>query len=152
MSTPKVYDYINSLIEMLDESEKFKQCDFSILCDRYPIPSGKATYKAKVLYISLKNKDNEFKRFYHDKIVELGLEYITLTSNVRRRISTTSIEFFVEGSNEEQSFKEYKYYNYSIRKVNDKKTKELIEQMRQKYNINTPQLFVGVQQQIVLDE
>ena len=150
-STPKVYDYINSLIEMLDESEKFKQCDFSILCDRYPIPSGKATYKAKVLYISLKNKDNAFKRLYYDKIVELGLEYITLTSNVRRRISTTSIEFFVEGSNEEQSFKEYKYYNYSIRKVNDKKTKELIEQMRQKYNINTPQLFVGVQQQIVLD-
>ena len=151
MSTPKVYDYINSLIEMLDESEKFKQCDFSILCDRYPIPSGKATYKAKVLYISLKNKDNAFKRLYYDKIVELGLEYITLTSNVRRRISTNSLEFFAEGSNEEQSFKEYKYYNYSIRKVNDKKTKELIEQMRQKYNINTPQLFVGVQQQIVLD-
>ena len=150
-STPKVYDYINSLIDMLDESEKFKQCDFSILCDRYPIPSGKATYKAKVLYISLKNKENEFKRLYHDKIVELGLEYITLTSNVRRRISTNSLEFFAEGSNEEQSFKDYKYYNYSIRKVNDKKTKELIEQMRQKYNINTPQLFVGVQQQLILD-
>ena len=151
MSTPKVYDYINSLIEMLDESEKFKQCDFSILCDRYPIPCGNAAYKAKVIYISLKNKDNAFKRLYYDKIVELGLEYITLTSNVRRRISTNSLEFFAEGSNEEQSFKDYKYYNYSIRKVNDKKTKELIEQMRQKYNINTPQLFVGVQQQIVLD-
>ena len=88
MSTPKVYDYINSLIDMLDESEKFKQCDFSILCDRYPIPGGKSAYKAKVIYTWLKNKDNEFKRFYHDNIVELGLEYITLTSNVRRRIST----------------------------------------------------------------
>ena len=49
MSTPKVYDYINSLIDMLDESEKFKQCDFSILCDRYPIPCGKAAYKSKVI-------------------------------------------------------------------------------------------------------
>ena len=51
MSTPKVYDYINSLIDMLDESEKFKKCDFSILCDRYPIPGGKSAYKAKVIYI-----------------------------------------------------------------------------------------------------
>ena len=32
----KVYEYINSLIEMIDESEKYKECHFSILCERYP--------------------------------------------------------------------------------------------------------------------
>lgn len=148
----RVYEYINSLIDMLDESEKFKQCDFSILCDRYPISSGKATYKAKVLYISLKNKKGEFKRIYYDKINEMNINYITLTSNVRRRISTNQIEFFVEGCNEEQTFKDYKYYNYSIRKAADKRTKELIEQMRVKYDITKPQLFVGEKQELVLDD
>ena len=29
----RVYEYINSLIDMLDESDKFKESSFSILCD-----------------------------------------------------------------------------------------------------------------------
>ena len=112
---------------------------------------GKTAYKDKILYISLKNKKGEFKRIYYDKISEMNIEYITLTSNVRRRISTNQLEFFVEGSNEAQTFKEYKYYNYSIRKAADKRTKELIEQMRTKYNITKPQLYVGERQELILE-
>ena len=64
-----------------------------------------------------------------------------------------SIEFIVECSNEEQSFKEYKSYNYSIRKATDKKTKELIKKMKQKHkHTSTVHLIQFVQQQIVLDE
>ena len=147
----RVYEYINSLIDMLDESDKFKESSFSILCDRYPISSGKATYKAKVLYISLKNKSGEYKRIYYDKITEMNMNYIILTSNIRRRISSNQIEFFVEGSTEEQVFKDYKYYNYSIRKAYDNKNKELIENMRVKYNISKPQMFIGEKQDIVLE-
>lgn len=35
-----------------------------------------------------------------------------------------SCEFFIERSNEEQAFKDYKFDNYSIKKANDKKIKE----------------------------
>ena len=113
---------------------------------------GKTAYKDKILYISLKNKKGEFKRIYYDKINETNTEYIILTSNVRRRISTNHIEFFIEGSNEKQTFKEYTYYNYSIRKAADKRTKELIEQMRTKCNITKPLIYVGEKQDIILDD
>ena len=79
---------------MLDESDKFKESSFSILCDRYPILNGKATYKAKVLYISFKNKSGEYKRLYYDKITEMNMNYIILTFNIGRRISSNQIELF----------------------------------------------------------
>ena len=65
---------------MASPSEKYKECDFSILCERYPINSGKATYRAKVLYISLKNKKGDFKRIYYDKISEMNMENIKISS------------------------------------------------------------------------
>ena len=72
----------------------------------------------------------ECKRISNDKINELNIDYIKLKSNVRRRISKNQIEFFVEGSNEEQAFNDFMNYNYSIKKVADKSNKELIEQLR----------------------
>ena len=46
----KVFEYINNVISILDEPEKFEKCDFSILCDKYPIQTNKNMYLAKVLY------------------------------------------------------------------------------------------------------
>lgn len=156
----RVYEYINSLISLLPQPDEFKLCDFTLLCEKYPINIGKGTYLAHVLYISLisqssssqseKSNDNSI-RIYPNQLKEMNLEKVVLTSNIRRRINTNSPEFFVNGNNEEQIFKEHSFYNYSIEKV-DKSNKEMILKLREKYEIAEPQLFKGVHQNIVLDD
>ena len=58
-------------------------------------------------------------------------------------------EFFVNGSNKEKEYGEYSYYNYSI-ELASKKTKTMIEELRKKYELNTPELFIGEHQELVL--
>ena len=75
----KVYEFINCLISTLSVSEKYEKCNFAILCDKFPIIVGKGSFRARVLYVSL----NSTERIYYDRLKELGLEYITITANVR---------------------------------------------------------------------
>lgn len=145
----KVFDYINNVISLLDNPEDFSKCDFSILCDKYPIQTNRNNYLAKVLYISLKS-ENGIKRLYPNKIKEYEIEYVILNSNSRRRLSDKMNEFFVNGNNEIQTYKENDFYNYSI-ELASKKTKELILQLREKYNLTAPSMFVGVSQPLVLE-
>lgn len=150
MSTQlKVYEYINSFISLLETPEDFKHCDFTLLCDKYPINSGKSNYLAKVLYISLQTPDKTI-RFYPDKIKEMGFEHVVLTSNTRRRINCNSLEFFVNGNTEKQVYKEHEYYNYSIERIN-KTNRDMLLKLREKYDIPEPTIFKGTHQNIVLD-
>lgn len=149
METQKVYDYVNSLISALPEPDDYKRCNFAILCDKYPINTGLGNYIAKVIYISLKN-DKKTIRIYPDTIKKYNLDTIKLTSNTHRRINEKFNEFFVNGNNEEQKYNEYSYFNYSIESVS-KNTKALIEKLRVKYNLNTPELFVGEHQELVIE-
>ena len=55
MINMKVFEYINNLISLLQDPNKFNDCDFSILCDKYPVLLGENSFKAPVLYVSLKN-------------------------------------------------------------------------------------------------
>lgn len=145
----KVFEYINNVISILDEPEKFEKCDFSILCDKYPIQTNKNMYLAKVLYISLKSK-KDVCRLYPDKIQENNLEHVILTTNSRRRLSDKMNEFFVNGSNEEQFYEEHSFYNYSVELAN-KMTKDIIIKLREKYNLTTPSIFIGTSQPLVLE-
>ena len=150
-SNLKIYEYINSLISLLPKPDDFKLCDFTLLCEKYPINVGKGTYLTHVLYISLTNSDKKITRLYPNQLKDMNLEHVILTSNLRRRINTNSQEFFVNGNTELQTFKEHSFYNYSIEKV-DKSNKEMILKLREKYEIPEPQLFKGNHQNIVLDE
>ena len=149
MQAQKVFDYINTLISLLPNPSEYKHCNFSLLCDKYPITVNKSIYRAKVLYISL-NIADKYTRLYPDKLNEMGLDTVLLTSNQRRRITTNMQEFFVNGNTEEQVYKEAQYYNYSIEKANAN-TKELIKKLREKYNIQEPKIFVGLHQNLVLE-
>ena len=149
MQPLKVYDYVNNLISLADKPEDFDKCKFAILCDKYPIQSGIHSYIGKVIYISIKN-DKTTWRVYPDKIKEYGIEYITLTTNARRRLSYKMNEFFVNGNNQLQEYKENNFYNYSIELI-DKHTKELIDELRKKYTLDTPELFVGEHQCLVIE-
>lgn len=145
----KIYDYINTLISLLPNPDEFKHCNFSLLCDKFPIISSKSIYLAKVIYISLNVGDN-FIRFYPDKLNEMGLNRVLLISNLRRRLTINMPEFFVNGNTEEQVYKDNHYYNYSIEKANAS-TKELIKQLREKYNLPEPKIFIGLHQNLVLE-
>lgn len=149
MNTLKLYDYINNLISLAETPENFEKCKFAILCDKYPIQANSKKYIAKVIYISIKT-DKRVWRIYPDKIKQYDIEHIQLTANLRRKLSYKMNEFFVNGDNNEQEYNENKYYNYSIEMV-DNKTKELIEALRKKYNLEIPELFIGEHQNLVLD-
>ena len=147
----KVYDYVNSIISLLslnNKSENFKKCNFAILCDKYPIQSGFKNYLAKVIYISIKTEKNTL-RLYPDNIKELDMEYIILSSNTRRNLNSKMNEFFINGNTEEQDYNDYKFYNYSIERINTR-TKELVEKLREKYKLETPTLFIGEHQDLVI--
>ena len=151
-STPNnftVYEYINTLISLLPKPDGFAKCNFAILCDKLPFNLKNSLYLAKVLYVSLQN-DTETIRFYPNKLKEMNLEYVKLTSNSRRKLSANMHEFFVNGNTEKHEFKECPYYNYSIERTNIN-TKDLIAKLREKYNITEPDVFIGKHQDLVLD-
>lgn len=143
----KVFDYVNTLMTLTPD--EIKNCNFTLLCEKYPINAGKSSYLAKVLYISLQSNDKTI-RFYPDKINEMNLDYVILTTNARRRININSQEFFVNGNTEKQVYKESEYYNYSIERVN-KANQEMLSQLREKYNIPEPTIFKGIHQNIILE-
>lgn len=152
MKQNKVYDYINKVVSYLSEihrSEDFKNCKFAILCDKYPIQSNFKNYIAKVMYISIKTEKNTL-RIYPDTIKEFDMEYITLTNNSRRKFSKFMNEFFINGNTEEQEYNENKFYNYSIERANAK-TLEIVKALREKYNLEPPQIFIGEHQDLVLE-
>ena len=144
----RVFEYINNLISLLENPDDFNKCDFTLLCEKYPI-INKSSFIAKVLYISLQTPDKTI-RFYPDKIKEMGFEHIVLTSNTRRRINCNSLEFFVNGNTEKQVYKEHEYYNYSIERIN-KTNRDMLLKLREKYDIPEPTIFKGTHQNIVLD-
>ena len=145
----KVYDYINNIISLADKPEDFKECNFAILCDKYPIQLSRNNYLAKVIYISLKT-DKTTWRIYPDKIKEYEIEHVILSTNSRRRLNYKMNEFFVNGNNETQQYKENDFFNYSI-ELASSKTKELISQLREKYELTSPSLFIGQHQELVLE-
>ena len=99
----KVFDYINNVISLADSPEDFHKCNFAILCEKYPIQITRNNYLAKVIYISLQNEKSTW-RLYPDKIKEYNIEYISLTTNSRRRLSEKMNEFFVNGDNNKQEY------------------------------------------------
>ena len=145
----KVFDYINNVISLADSPEDFEKCNFAILCEKYPIQLNRNNYLAKVIYISIKSEKSTW-RLYPDMIQKYNIEYITLTANSRRRLSGKMNEFFVNGNNQEQTYEEHSYYNYSIELTNNK-TKQMINQLREKYNIPEPTIFKGIHQNIILE-
>ena len=149
MEHPKVFDYVNNVISLADKPEDFSKCNFAILCEKYPIQTNRNNYLAKVIYISLQSEKSTW-RIYPDKIKEFDIEYISLTTNSRRRLNYKIGEFFVNGNNETQQYKEVEFYNYSIELASNK-TKELIIKLREKYNLTTPTIFQGQHQELVLE-
>ena len=147
MAQLKVYDYVNNLISTLPQINN-STCDFSILCEKYPIMVHNNTFRARVLHVVLTNKEHT-ERIYPDKLTDLGLAYILITTNYRRTLSIKSQEFFVNGNTTSQEYKGNTYYNYSIEKANVS-TKNKITQLRQKNNIAEPSIFVGKHQDLVL--
>ena len=70
-----VYEYVNTLVSLLEKPVKHRECDFGILCDKYPINVGRGSYLARVLYVSLANKSNAVMRLYPDKLHEWDRTY-----------------------------------------------------------------------------
>lgn len=146
MNTVGVYDYINNLKATLPKT--FDTCNFSILCEKYPIASGKYGYSARVLYVSLKAGE-KYKRFYPPDLDKQGLTYIYLKSGKRRNINEEMPEFYVNGNTTPKEYEGYHYYEYSLRKA-PPEHKKTLDKLREKYNIKEPTIFVGEQQDLVL--
>ena len=145
-SALRLYDYVNTLITIPNQN-----ISFAILCDKYPINLGRGTYLARVLYVSLSNKDNdEVTRIYPDKLRELNLDHVIITTNARRRINANYQEVFLNGNTIKQQYKEHDFYNYSIERIN-KATLETVNKLRAKYNIPEPTVFKGEHQDLVLE-
>ena len=149
MKKMKLYQYINNCISLLEHPENFAECEFSLLCERFPINTSLSNYLAKVLYISLKSPNDSI-RIYPDKIKEYDIEYVILNSNSRRRISCRMKEFWVCGNNQLQSYKENDFYNYSLEIANNK-TRDTIEKLRSKYQISPPEIFIGKHEDLILE-
>ena len=149
MQEQRVYDYINNIISLAEKPEEWKQCNFAILCDKFPIQLSRNKFLGKVIYISLKTEKKTW-RIYPDKIKKYEIEHVIINANSRRRLHYKMNEFFINGSNQEQIYEEHSYYNYSIENAS-KQTKELIIQLREKYNLNTPELYIGESQPLVLE-
>lgn len=66
-------------------------------------------------------------------------------------MSDKSLEYYVEGNNIEQEYKENKYYNYSFRSLPNK-DKSVLASLRSKFNIIEPTIFRGEQQDLVLED
>ena len=109
---------------------------------------GRNTFRGKVLYISLANNNNSIK-LYPDKIAELGLEHITIISNLRRRLSVKSQEFFINGNTDPQEYKGNTYYNYSLERIGVA-TRNKITLLRQKYDIKELEIFIGKHQYLII--
>lgn len=146
---PKVFDYVNNVISLADKPEDFDNCNFAILCEKYPIQTNRNKYLAKVIYISIQSDKNTW-RIYPNKIKEFEIEHVIISSNARRKLNYRMEEFWVNGSNETQEFKENRFYNYSI-EIASHKTKTLITKLREKYNLEAPELFIGVSQPLILE-
>lgn len=149
MQNNKVYDYVNNLISLAENPEDFEKCKFAILCDRYPIQTSSKNYLGKVLYISIKS-DKGVWRLYPDLIKTFDIEYIQLSTNSRRKLHGKMNEFFVNGDNTLQEYKESLFYNYSI-ELADINTKKLVQTLRAKYKLETPQIYVGEHQDLVIE-
>ena len=158
----KVYDYINNLLDNIDEKDNLSTVNFSILCERLPIRISKSSFKSRVLYVTIsstnsKNRDMHtsqtkfIKRFNPTTLHDLDLDYIIVSTNLRRKLSDKSLEYYVEGNNIEQEYKENKYYNYSFRSLPNK-DKSVLASLRSKFNINEPTIFRGEQQDLVLED
>ena len=145
-----VYEYINTLVALLPKPDGFAQCNFAILCDKFPFNLKNSLYLARVLYVSLQN-GSETIRFYPNKLKEMDLEFVKLSSNSRRKLSANMREFFVNGNTEKREYKGCPYYNHSIERTNIN-TKDLIARLREKYNIAEPDIFIGKHQDLVLDD
>ena len=145
----KVYEYINSLLSVMNNND-FHECDFSILCEKYPIMTSNNSFRARVLYVSLTNRSNNTMKFYPDKLTELGLDYVTITTNLRRRLTMKAQEFFINGNTEPQEYKGNNYYNYSLEKTS-MITRNKIKELREKYNIQEPELFIGKHHDLILN-
>ena len=102
MSQLKVYDYVNNLISTLPKFN-VSTCDFSILCKKYPIMIHNNNFSARVLYVVLTNKEHT-ERIYPDKLTDIDLDYILITTNYRRTLSIKSQEFFINGNTISQEY------------------------------------------------
>ena len=123
MNTPKAYDFMNTILTKAPKC--FKECNFTILCDKYTIKSGFSNYNARGLYVSLQAND-KCVRFYPDKLKEWGLEWVCVNRNLRRKIEETMDEFYINGNTELHQYNDISYYNYSIA-LAPQKQKLLIE-------------------------
>ncbi len=146
MTTRNVYDYVNELRAKC--APNTKQCNFSILCDKYPMKAGEWSYLGKVLYVSIKIKD-KCHRFYPDKLKELDLDSIFIKPNSRRKITEDFEEFYINGNTTTQEYQGIKYYNYSIAAA-PTSHKPKIDALKQKYQIESFDMFIGEQLDLVL--
>ena len=39
----RVYEYVNTLVSLLEKHVEYKECGFAILCDKYPINVGRGS-------------------------------------------------------------------------------------------------------------
>lgn len=58
-------------------------------------------------------------------------------------------EFFINGNTEPQEYKGNDYYNYSLERTS-MSTRNKIKELRQKYNVPEPELFVGKHQDLII--
>ena len=58
----KVYDYINNLLDNIDEKDNLSTVNFSILCERLPIRISKSSFKSRVLYVTISSTNSKIKK------------------------------------------------------------------------------------------
>lgn len=112
----KVYDYLRSIVSTLSDTREYQKCDFSILCDKYLLIVDRNTFCGRFLYVSLANNTDSIK-LYFENIAELWLYHITITTNLRMKLSMKSQEFFINGNTNSQEHKRNIYYNYSLERT-----------------------------------
>ena len=118
--------------------EDFDDPKFSILCEKEPIV-GTYYIKAKALYIIYKNRDGKIAKLYPDDITE---PYFEFTETARRKLADKKKPFWINGDSTILYYNDHEYINYSIENI--KKSEEaLVQQFREKYNIEEPTVYEG---------
>jgi hypothetical protein len=79
-----------------------------------------------------------------NQIQEHMLNYIEVKENHTRKVGTRKQPFWLDGSSKIQTFKGNDFIEYCFRNANNKDLK-MISRMREKYGIDEPREFKGVQ-------
>jgi len=150
MSTPNVYNYVNSLItDMLLAKDQLY--NFMLVCGGNPI-KGKYGATARVIFAQLTNVTTGVTTtIMPDELDSMSAKRVNITDNHMRKLGERKGDFTVLGNTLEKCFRDSVFFDYSYSYLN-RANKLSIEAIKNRYDIRDVVVFQGVEQTITLPD